>query len=281
VIGNPLNEYSNYANPAYKDPKSPWYERYPEQLLWRRWQVRVGYLPFDLIQVFGWDCGSAANLMVPWQGGDRELIELQRQIFVAGQLQPSGFVPAGYAGTSSRVFPEDRVAQNEDVKVVFWAESWGDAAWPGWLGWVTVENVSSHPVTIYDDPELPSVVQIPPQGAEVFYGLRKFNGQENVIGPELFGVTVLSPGQSHRYVFVLGNPLRELGRYSPAWEDPQSPYYHQWRHKFWKTCKVHFAYFPFDVVQRLSLKTARGDSQVDFDGRKQDLIDLQRQLILE
>jgi hypothetical protein len=192
-----------------------------------------------------------------------------------------GLLLAGCSGSSGRELTADRVVQNEDVKVVFQAESWGDAAAPGWLGWVTVENVSGHPVTIYDDPELPSVVQVPPQVAEVFYSMRKFPWQTVAGEPERFGLIVLLPGQSHRYAFLLGNPLREQGLYRPAWDDPESPYFHEGRDKSWKTCKVYFAYFPFDVVHGQSLSIAAGDSQVVVEGRKQNLIDLQRQLKLD
>jgi hypothetical protein len=88
VIGNPLREFSNYANPAYGDPKSPWHGRGNEPKLWRKWQVRVGYLPFDFSRQFGPDVRPSANLLVQWQGAKRELIVFQRQGIVAGQLQP-------------------------------------------------------------------------------------------------------------------------------------------------------------------------------------------------
>lgn len=171
-------------------------------------------------------------------------------------------------------------AMNDDVKVELVVRVWGETAQPGLAGRLYIKNISTQPISVYEDPKLPTMLHDPPDGVDIGFCLSRYPKFVNVDPPESLGVRVLMPGESYCYPVVVPNPLREQSCYgNPAYDWPDSPLRDQRPGRMrWHNWRARVGYLPFDFVRVTGQSWACEGIMVKQGGGKSPLIDYQRQI---
>ncbi|MHC4982032.1 MAG: hypothetical protein ACYTF6_02550 [Planctomycetota bacterium] len=146
---------------------------------------------------------------------------------------------------------------------------------------IRVKNISSAPIAIFDDPQLPTTLLMPGKKAYVFYGLTRMPAYRLYETPERFRWSLLAAGQSHTFTCTVTNPLRENSHYgNPIYDDPESRYHGRKPESLaWDELLVKVGYFVFEKGAASELRREKyWDQGIIVNGST--LLSLQREISL-
>lgn len=177
--------------------------------------------------------------------------------------------------------------RNSDLAIAVSLERCGDPDRPSFLAFVSIENLSAGPVTVYDGPNLPTILHEPPDCAIARYGLLRLPSEWAGSYEQTFDLKVLPGGKKCLYAFVLQHRLQESGIPNPYYDVPygledKSP--RPLRRPdilLWKRWKLCLNYFPGDLIREQSLEHVSDTSEIQSGGMAHSLLELQREITLE